>query len=332
MFCRYCGYKLNDNAQFCISCGMKVNKNTDTSPAPSQPVQMRPGTQHQTEIEALRPSSSDRGANSPVGTAPVKADGSQQSKPKKKKRTALIVVLCLSALLVAGLVIGGIFVLKGFRDGSLNLTGNASDSTKKVKAATLKDTVLSFDGVTLDYGDNAVPEDAKEALAIADLGGKAPPDGLASSLYDLTIDPTYTEPVTISIPYTEDLADLDNTAVPMLGIGTVVTYEDGTTSKSYQYLEAKVKDNIATTTFVPSEVIGITATGASKGAAASSVSYTSSSTTTGAKHGLESVSAGIIWCSTTFRNGGNFVVYFPAQAHKFFIDYNDREAFLTDLE
>jgi len=332
MFCRNCGYKLKDDAQFCINCGMKVNTKTIAAPAQSPPVRMRPGSQRQAVLQQVLPTAPVMVTNTAAGTVPVTAGGIPQTKPKKKKRTALIVVLCLSALLVAGLVFGGIFVLKGLQNGSLNLTGDASDSTEKSTGAILKDSVLSFDGVTLDYGDNTVPEDAKEALAIADLGDKEPPDGLASSLYDLRIDPTYTEPITISIPFTEDLSDLDETAVPMLGIGTVVTYEDGTQSTRYQYLEAKVKDQVATATFVPSEVIGITVTGATKGTAVSEVSYSASSTTAGAKPSLESVSAGIIWCSTTFKNGGNFVVYFPAQAHTFFIDYNDREAFLTDLE
>ncbi|MEI8199176.1 MAG: zinc ribbon domain-containing protein [Eubacteriales bacterium] len=332
MFCRNCGYKLKDDARFCINCGMKVNTKIDATPAQSPPVQMRPGTQQQSTLQQAAQTVPVMAANTAAGTAPVTAGVIPQAKPKKKKKTALIVVLCLSALLVAGLVFGGIYVLKGLQDGSLNLTGDAAGSTKKSTGATLKDSVLSFDGVTLDYGDNTVPKDAKEALTIADLGDKEPPDGLASTLYDLRIDPAYTEPVTISIPFTEDLSDLDNTAVPMLGIGTVVTYEDGTQSTRYQYLETEVKDKTATATFVPSEVIGITVTGATRGAAASVVSYTASSTTAGAKPSLESVSAGIIWCSTTFKNGGNFVVYFPAQAHKFFIDYNDREAFLTDLE
>lgn len=332
MFCRNCGYKLKDDAQFCINCGMKVNTKTNASPAQSPPVQMRPGTQQQSVLQQVPLSAPVTAANTAAVTAPLTAGGIPQTKPKKKKKTALIVVLGLSVLLIAGLVIGGIFVLKGLQDGSLNLTGDASGSTKKSTGATLKDSVLSFDGVTLDYGDNAVPKDAKEALTIADLGDKEPPDGLASSLYDLRIDPTYTEPITISIPFTEDLTDLDKTAVPMLGLGTVVTYEDGTQSTRYQYLEAKVKNQVAEATFVPSEAIGITVTGATRGAASSAVSYTASSTTAGAKPSLESVSAGIIWCSTTFKNGGNFVVYFPAQAFKFFINYNDREAFLTDLE
>lgn len=332
MFCRNCGYKLKDDAQFCINCGTEVNTKAVLPPAQSQPEQLRPGTQQTTVPQQLPPSGPVFAPGNDAFAAPLTTDKTSQTKPKKRKKTALIVGLCLSALLVAGLVFGGIFVLKGLQDGSLNLTGDATGSTKKSTGASLKDSVLSYDGVTLDYGDNTVPDDAKEALAIADLGDKDPPDGLASTLYDMTIDPKYTEPVTISIPFTEDLSELDETAVPMLGIGTTVTYEDGTQSTSYQYLEAKVKDNIAEATFVPSEVIGITVTGATKGAAASAVSYSASSTTAAAKPGLESVSAGIIWCSTTFKNGGNFVVYFPAQAHKFFIDYNDREAFLTDLE
>jgi len=311
---------------------MKVNTTTVLPSAPKQEAQMRPGTQAETVRKQEPLPGTVFAANNDAVNPAFTAGGSAQKKPQKKKRTALIVVLCLSALLVAGLVTAGIFVMKGLQDGTLNLSGDASGSTKKSSGATLEDSVLSFDGVTLDYGDNTVPEDARDALAVADLGDKEPPDGLASSLYDLQIDPAFTEPVTISIPFTEDLTDLDETAVPMLGIGTVVTYEDGTQSTRYQYLEAKVKDQVAQATFVPSEVIGINVTGATKGPAVSTVSYTSTSTTAGAKHGLESVSAGIIWCSTTFRNGGNFVVYFPAQAHKFFIDYNDREAFLTDLE
>ena len=353
MFCRNCGYNLKDTALFCNNCGTKVIIVPGKEPA--VPVYTVPAAVVPTPAATILPAAPNAAPNAaptarpgstlasfPPAGAPVIAPGTMTSasntKPsqkKKKNKTGLIVALCLAAFLLIGLVAGGIYVYKVMQDGAFDISDIAPGAKTDSKKATIEDGVLSYDGVEIDFGDNDTPKDAAQIISIADVGEEEKPDGLASTLYYLNLDPAYTEPVTISIPYTEDLSDLDETAVPMLGIGTTVTYEDGTNSTAYQYREAKVKDQIATATFVPAEVIAATVTGATKGAAASVVSFTASSTasgTTTAAPSGERVSAGIIWCSTTFKNGGNFVVYFPAQAHTFFINYNDREAFLTDLE
>jgi len=326
MFCRNCGYNLKDTAQFCNNCGARVIIMSAREPASA--VNVAPAA------SAFRPGSAATVISPAVTT--VKATDTAPSrsfqKPKKKKKTGLIVALCLTAFLLTGLVAGGIYVYRSLQDGSMDLLGGDSGAKDNSGEAAIEDGVLSYEGVEIDFGDNDTPKDAGEIISIADVGEEESPDGLASELYYLNLDPAYTEPVTISIPFTEDLSDLDETAVPMLGIGTTVTYEDGTESTRYQYLEAKVKDQIATATFVPAEVIAVTVTGATKGAASSIVSYTASSTTAAAAPSGERVSSGIFWISTTFENGGNFVVYFPLQAHTFFIDYNDRKAFLKDLE
>ena len=338
MFCRNCGYNLKDTAKFCNNCGTQVIIAADKVTSATVPGVPASSFIAPPAAAAFRPGGNTEAAVAPTVTTVKTADTAPSSsfKKAKKKKTGLIVALCVTAFLLIGLVAGGVFVYKGIQDGSLNLFGSASDEKSYSKKATIEGSVLSYDGVEIDFGDNDAPKDAGKIISIADVAEEEKPDGLASELYYLNLDPAYTEPVTISIPYTEDLSNLDDTAVPMLGIGTTVTYDDGTERTSYQYREAKVKDQTATATFVPAEVIAATVTGATKGAASSIVSFTASSTASGttatAAPSGERVSAGIIWCSTTFKNGGNFVVYFPAQAHKFFIDYNDREAFLTDLE
>ena len=328
MFCRNCGYKINDNAQFCINCGVKVVQ----APAdkPDGPRVSTPASSSAAAAPAPAKATIAQApitVSKPMPAAPAANITPVFPKPKaKKKKTALIIVLSLAALLLIGVVLGGIFVIRGLQDGTLDFLNSGTDSTKKSKKAVIEDGILSYDGMKIDFGDNDVPKNAGEAASAADLGDEEPPDGLGSTLYDLYIDAAAKEPITISIPITEDLSDLEKDAKPMIAIGTIVTFEDGRQSTVYHYLEADVKDDTATASFIPSDILGGTfVRGASDGTS-------SAGTTVSAAPGKEHVRAGIIWCTTTFSEGGHFLVYFPAQAGKFFIDYNNREALLTDLE
>ena len=301
MFCRNCGIPLNDGAKFCTSCGKAVI--VPPSVPPSVPPTLPPAAPIQAPVQT-----------------PLYTPLSSTPPLKPKKKTGLIVVLSLCALLVVGLVVGGIFIFKNLSDGAFDSNKNGSDPTNE-SAAVVEDGVVTYDGAAIDFGDNEVPEDTAGIITAAELGSEELPDGLGSTLYDLYIDPAGTEPITIRIPIAEDLSELDEEAVPMIGIGTIVTYEDGSQATVYQYLEAEVKDETAEATFIPSETLG-----------ERYVRGSSDGTSSSGTPGKERVRAGIIWCSTTFTDGGHFLVYFPAQAHKFFIDYNDREALLLDLE
>jgi len=366
MFCRHCGATLNDDAKFCIRCGKSVLPGVTTLPAapvepsvfqadpaepsvfqaapagqlpeqpapiepmPIQPAFFEPLPVQPSPIEPLpvQPSepvvfaaSPGRPGSAVISAQPIAAPGASpmNNRPKNKgmKKSSLIILIAVAVLLVIGVAAGALFVLRGL-DGN-----NGSGDKDGNNAVTLKDGTVSYKDVILDFGDNDAPQDVSLVISDSELGSEEKPDGLASELYDLDIDPAYTEPVTITIPYTEDLSELDEEAEPMLGIGSLITFDDGSQETIFQYIEAEMDDEASTVTatFIPSEVLGDKyVRGSSKG------------TSTAVTPSREHVRAGIFWCSTTFTDGGHFLVYFPAQAFKYFIDYKDREALLTDLE
>ena len=172
----------------------------------------------------------------------------------------------------------------------------------------------------IDFGSNAGAA-GKDTLIAVNLKEEDAPEGLASSVYDLEIDASYTEPVTITVP-AEAPQDLEDTeAVPMLGIGRDILMSDGSSETLYQYVEATLTEGKVTATFIPAEYAeSVSVNGSSK-----------SGTSTGTPS-KERLRLGIFWCSTTFEQGGHFMVYFPAQAHKVYIPYDQRENLLNDLE
>lgn len=184
-------------------------------------------------------------------------------------------------------------------------------------SASVKDGVITLDAATLDFGANAVPDGSGTTLTAMAPEAEAQPEGLASTLYELELDVTCTEPVTISIPLAENEAPEDSAATPMLGLGNDLALSDGSVKTLYAYIPAQVENGMVTATFIPAEYLEQLSVRGASGSAAPS---------------RERLRLGIFWCSTTFADGGHFIVYFPAQSGTFFIDYKDREALLSDLE
>lgn len=174
---------------------------------------------------------------------------------------------------------------------------------------------------SVDYGKNA--QQAKTAaLTPIKLDQDTRPDGLASALYDFDASGNLQQPVTVTIPLSAQAPREDPQAKAMLGIGITVEFETGGSGTFYRYVQADLADGKASATFTPAEYTG---------ARSARGMFNNAPTSQGAPSG-ERLSLGIFWCSTMFQNGGHFLVNFPAQAGKTFINYNDRVAFLNDLE
>lgn len=184
------------------------------------------------------------------------------------------------------------------------------------KAASVKDGKIELEGALLDFGSNTVPNSSKASLSILKPEGDGP-DGLSSALYELNLDLTCEEPVTIRIPLTGAGKPEQEDLTPMLGLGTEITLRDGTTKTLYAYIPGELTDTAVTATFIPAEYLEQLSVRGSSG---------------GATPSREKMRLGIFWCSTTFTDGGHFIVYFPAKSGSFFLNYNDRAALLTDLE
>ncbi len=165
------------------------------------------------------------------------------------------------------------------------------------------------------------PQGKPVTLSAIQTDKEAQPDGIASALYDFDASGTIDQPVTVTFPLVADAPKDDPDAKAMLGIGVTVAFESGSRETFYRYVEAAVADGQASTTFTPSDYTG--------------GSYVRGKFNQDFSHDTpsgEHLSLGIFWCTTIFQNGGHFLVSFPSQAGKTFINYNDRVAFLNDLE
>lgn len=185
------------------------------------------------------------------------------------------------------------------------------------KTATVMNGVIELEDARLDFGENVLPDSAKAILTVVQLSKEEMPEGLASNLYELELDVTCTSPVTISIPLVDSEKPEDREAVPMIGLGSEIVTDDGSKTTLYAYIPAQLENNKVTATFVPADYMQeLKVNGASGGVTPSK----------------ERMRLGIFWCSTTFVDGGHFIVNFPAQRGSLFIDYKDRTALLSDLE
>ncbi len=184
-------------------------------------------------------------------------------------------------------------------------------------SASVKDGTIELDGTRLDFGDNAVPDISNSTLTVINLKDEEKPEGLASMLYELELDVICNKPVTLTIPLAENAIPEDSEATPMLGLGNELTLSDGSVKSLYTYIPAKLENGIVTATFIPEEYLEQLKVYGASGSAQPST---------------ERLRLGIFWCSTTFADGGHFIVYFPTQSGTFFIDHNDRSKLLTDLE
>ncbi len=184
-------------------------------------------------------------------------------------------------------------------------------------SASVRDNRIELGEVTLDFGGNTVPDSSETTLTAVKVKEKEKPEGLVSGLFELELDMTCTESVMVSIPLEESETPEDEKAVPMLGLGSDLTRSDGGVDTLYTYLPAQVKDGMVTASFIPAEYLEQLSVNGASGSA---------------KPSGERLRLGIFWCSTTFTDGGHFLVNFPAQMHTTFISYQDREALLSDFE
>mgnify|MGYP000908863370 CR=1 FL=1 len=187
--------------------------------------------------------------------------------------------------------------------------GNAS--------AGVKDGAIEIAQAKLDFGENQVLDSSQSTLTVVKLDDAEKLDGLSSDLFELYLDMTCDYPVTINIPLTNTETPEDETARPMLGMGTEIVLADGSRNTLYSYIPAEVVDGMVTASFVPSQYLEQLSVNGASGSA---------------KPSKERLRLGIFWCSTTLTDGGHFLVNFPAQAWTTFIDYNDRRLLLDDLE
>jgi len=172
----------------------------------------------------------------------------------------------------------------------------------------------------IDFGENS-SKNQSARLDVYEFDEEEVPDGLYSEVYEIEFDSDYDEPVTIKIPISKEVESEEETYMSLLGIGTEVYFEDGSMETVYQYAEAKIENGYAIASFIPQDYLNGT--------------YVHGNSKSGSSSGepsKEKLRLGIFWCSTTFEDGGHFIVYFPAQAHKLFIPYNEREELLNDLE
>lgn len=184
-------------------------------------------------------------------------------------------------------------------------------------SASVKDGKIELSDASLDFGDNTIPSTSKTKLTALKLKDEEKPDGLASTLFELELDVACSKPVTLSIPLTDEEIPDDTDAQPMIGLGNELNLSDGSVKSLYSYIPAEIENGILTATFIPAEYLQqLKVNGASGSAQPSN----------------ERLRLGVFWCSTIFEDGGHFIVYFPAQSGKFFINYNDRSKLLTDLE
>lgn len=184
-------------------------------------------------------------------------------------------------------------------------------------SASVKDGIIEIDDTILDFGSNTIANTSKTKLTTINLKDEEKPVGLSSTLYELELDVTCNDPITITIPLEVNEAPEGSESTPMLGLGNELTLSDGSVKSLYTYIPAKSENGLVTATFIPSEYLEQLKVNGSSGSAQPST---------------ERLRLGIFWCSTTFADGGHFIVYFPTQSGKFFINYKDRSELLTDLE
>lgn len=187
------------------------------------------------------------------------------------------------------------------------------------KGAVLQDKKFTLDETTLDFGSNQVTSDKVEMKTVT-LKDDEQPDGLATALYDVTIDLEMKEPVTLSVPFDETTKPDDSEAEVMLGLGREYTFDDGSKDTLFTYVPASVEDGKVKATFVPAEALeDLQINGA----------------TVGAKASGPRIRIGFFWITTYFENGGHFIVHFPhlpLNKRGFFLDTNTRNNLLNDLE
>lgn len=187
------------------------------------------------------------------------------------------------------------------------------------KSAGVKDGAIELAKARLDFGANQVPDASKSTLTLMKLkeGDHEKLDGINSDLFELYLDRTCNDPVTVTVPMADTEAPTEEGVEAMLGLGTEITLADGTINTLYTYIPAEISGDNLVATFVPSEHMEELVIHAADGAA---------------KPSREKLRFGIFWVYTSFEDGGHFLVKFPFQKGSFFLGYADREQLLSDLE
>ncbi len=179
--------------------------------------------------------------------------------------------------------------------------------------STAKDAVI-------DFGSNQA-SGSEQSLSPLKRNEDDQPAGLASGLYTFTPDAAHTQPVQVTIPITQHASADHPDAKPFLGIGRTYLFDDGTKETTYQFIPATVENEMARASFIPAEYRGERFVRKnSAGAPSTGIPF------------KENLELGFFWCSTTFRDGGHFIVYFPAVSKSLFLNMADRRALLDDLE
>ena len=182
----------------------------------------------------------------------------------------------------------------------------------------IKDGVLTAKGITIDLGDNASGSETQTTLSIIKPEEAETPDGLASELYELKTETVYEAPVTVTLKFDEECPVDDDEAQPMLGLGSTFEMEDGSVETLYRYIPVQEKDGQVTVSFIPSDYAQLFVHG--------------NSNTGSSAPNKERTRFGLFWVSTTYIDGGHFIVYMPLKARTLFLDYNERRVLLDDLE
>ena len=182
----------------------------------------------------------------------------------------------------------------------------------------IKDGVLKIDGVTIDFGANVVSEDSETTVSVLTPDEDNAPDGLASELYELDMETLYDEAVTVTMQFDGETPD-DEDAQLMLGVGSLVETTEGDSDTYYSYIPVELEDGTATASFSPADYADLTVRGNS----------TSGSTPAPYK---ERVNFALCWVTTTYIDGGHFIVYMPLKTGSFYLNFEERDDLLSDLE
>ena len=175
-------------------------------------------------------------------------------------------------------------------------------------SAGVKDGIIELEQAKLDFGDNQVTDSSQSSLTVIKLKKWEEPDGLASTLFELNLDVTCDLPVTISIPLADAEVPEDESSV--LGLGSEVILM---MVSRYPHSYIPVGGGCGPS-FIPSQYLGEPAV---RGASAANLQ--------------ERLTWGLFRLATALK-GGHFVVYFPKQARKYLLDFEERRALLSDLE
>ncbi|NMB35299.1 MAG: hypothetical protein GX989_03310 [Firmicutes bacterium] len=184
-------------------------------------------------------------------------------------------------------------------------------------SAGVDDGRIELEGATLDFGANSISDSSESTLTVIKSKKGEEPEGLVSTLFELYLDLTCDQPVTISIPF-QETGEGGEEAQVVIGLGSKAVLADGRTEVFYSYVEAGVAEGIATATFIPVEYLEQLSVNGANGSA---------------KPSQERLQLGVFCVNTAFVDGGHFVVYYYPLGKPFILQSSsDRKSLLSALE